>query len=393
MTRCQLEGDWGLHAEDADVFDFNGGSIEERGAASPLILPRSAHVAKASIHVPVLALPAGAELRDCDTVVLYLEAFRGGFGSIRGGRLDFNLLRRPGDTPKVLNLATAAAHPHSLAIQDGTTIRISARDALLFPSVSGPSVMLTGTDFEGQLIECPAVYLSGPRAALTILDRGAESTIHRADFNGLTPLPMEVFRGLRFAHSPPDARAIAVRMILPPLGAVVLVLSLIIVRRLRRAPGARPYLAAFALLACSVSIACGLLWLRNREHLDAWAHRRGHTLTFVQSTAGALRVWSNRNAVISTSAGWTYGHAPIPVYAVGFFPRAVWARSVADVWVIPYWLLCSAGLLPGVAWLTLTARAWLRARREPHACPHCGYDLRASADRCPECGQPATVSV
>jgi hypothetical protein len=50
----------------------------------------------------------------------------------------------------------------------------------------------------------------------------------------------------------------------------------------------------------------------------------------------------------------------------------------------PYWLLTIAlSALPASrAW------SWIRTRRAHPAgfCPHCGYDLRATPDRCPECG-------
>jgi hypothetical protein len=50
---------------------------------------------------------------------------------------------------------------------------------------------------------------------------------------------------------------------------------------------------------------------------------------------------------------------------------------------VPYWVVLALGaMLPGV-WFG----QWLkRARRSPGTCRACGYDLRATRDRCPECG-------
>ena len=51
---------------------------------------------------------------------------------------------------------------------------------------------------------------------------------------------------------------------------------------------------------------------------------------------------------------------------------------------IPWWsLLLLFALLPAARWLVHLRRRSI-ARRG--ACPHCGYDLRATPDRCPECG-------
>ena len=55
--------------------------------------------------------------------------------------------------------------------------------------------------------------------------------------------------------------------------------------------------------------------------------------------------------------------------------------------LISGWLLTAIlALMPMVA----LAR-WYRSRRIPGCCPVCGYDVRATPDRCPECGAaPAT---
>ena len=63
-------------------------------------------------------------------------------------------------------------------------------------------------------------------------------------------------------------------------------------------------------------------------------------------------------------------------------PPAVWWRY--SVYVPHYAVALAAGILPA-AWLR---RRWLRSDRRG-LCRACGYDLRATPDRCPECGATA----
>ncbi|MGE5611012.1 MAG: hypothetical protein ACM359_17310, partial [Bacillota bacterium] len=54
--------------------------------------------------------------------------------------------------------------------------------------------------------------------------------------------------------------------------------------------------------------------------------------------------------------------------------------------VIPFWFPCLLTAIPPALWLKQTRRKHNRAKLG--LCLHCGYDLRASQDRCPECGNP-----
>lgn len=67
------------------------------------------------------------------------------------------------------------------------------------------------------------------------------------------------------------------------------------------------------------------------------------------------------------------------------------------VWNVSWYYLPASGFLAvlPVAWALVNRKRFGRRRPLAGSCDHCGYDLRASRDRCPECGRaiPAKVSV
>jgi hypothetical protein len=58
--------------------------------------------------------------------------------------------------------------------------------------------------------------------------------------------------------------------------------------------------------------------------------------------------------------------------------------------VVPFWFLTVVWLVPPLLWVVRRNR--IGRRRRNRLCVICGYDLRASSDRCPECGTAIAAS-
>jgi hypothetical protein len=169
----------------------------------------------------------------------------------------------------------------------------------------------------------------------------------------------------------------------------------------------RPLRRAFlvnALIATSLSVAVLMIvsWAQSFSTLteitvyplSVWDWRGSLTLAYLRfdpppkSTFGISRTYSIDEHLILeilndpsiNFLGFRAGHTPIAVHA-GRTPSF-------DFWIvaIPYWLLVPLALIPSLRW---TRRCYVDqklARTNGAICRRCGYDLRATPGRCPECG-------
>jgi hypothetical protein len=136
-------------------------------------------------------------------------------------------------------------------------------------------------------------------------------------------------------------------------------------------------LTLLSLLLCVAVAALGVrsYWADAPDRLDLGS---SSSSPFLVSSGGSLgwNYWSD-GRFTSSARDWDF---------LGFscYRAGVGGQTLTE-WRVPYWFLTTtAAILPaarGWRWF----RSMNRARR--HLCPACGYDLRATPGRCPECGE------
>jgi hypothetical protein len=170
-----------------------------------------------------------------------------------------------------------------------------------------------------------------------------------------------------------------------------------------------------SLILCVPTVA---MWVRSYSHFDG-AHYyfppdpdKAQTNLYVQSRWGETAIYRTRSKPSPNSDLVGLRTGSVPAQVIMKHPNAVGAMSngplgfgfghVADAqlssslrpgvpyrstWTvifIPYWaMIVLLAVLP--CWWCLLRWRERRRQRVGH-CPLCGYDLRATPDRCPECG-------
>ena len=154
----------------------------------------------------------------------------------------------------------------------------------------------------------------------------------------------------------------------------------------------RILLNSLTVLSLLLFVAAVALWVRGHYTYDMIGFRGRWVSARLESSSGNLAVVAiSFSQPWSEDLGWYWraaggpspGQLPGARLGFGVLSRQIGTRHMRAL-CVPAW---------SVALMTATLPAlgiwrWLRKRRPaPGLCPACGYDLRATPERCPECGR------
>jgi hypothetical protein len=173
---------------------------------------------------------------------------------------------------------------------------------------------------------------------------------------------------------------------------------------------------AMTALSLLLAIAVAARWARSYTRVEDYIAWRGGTTQILHSKDGRvwLEHWRGVNPVPtipeSSDVLWALwgtknsidgqpivvGYSPPPpsqtngfgfvqyVMDVGALTGGRYTGSMHSI-AIPHWVIVGGALIAPIGWAVGSLR---RHRWRRHGlCPRCGYDLRATPERCPECGR------
>lgn len=166
---------------------------------------------------------------------------------------------------------------------------------------------------------------------------------------------------------------------------------------------------ALAAISILLAIATGATWVRSEWVFDHLGFSQPRWSLFMESEGGQFRFEWTRAMPWQTDLGGSgfYRHTDKADLRLRDGMRMPGSKAWIDRWgfwivtgerwgddhlavFMPCWVL----LLPAAMTISLAAHRWRRSVPQDGTgrCPSCGYDLRASPERCPECGDatPAT---
>jgi len=196
------------------------------------------------------------------------------------------------------------------------------------------------------------------------------------------------------------------------VGVAVVLLLLIIARWVRRFRA----IGGFAVVSGLLLAATALLWVRSHWRIDDLSvATSGQARLEIAVIDGTIRFMQMESAEptpasfvsvkrdAATEKDWNptawpqFRIVPVPSAEIaGFKAQSGGIRSAGfgvqkyQAYTAPLWALCVVfAMLP-----MLRLGMWIRRRRRPgeNCCQNCGYDLRATPQRCPECGTRAATS-
>jgi hypothetical protein len=172
----------------------------------------------------------------------------------------------------------------------------------------------------------------------------------------------------------------------------------------------RALLVALFLTSVTLLLATPVFWARSYWHADSfWFNGHNHARAVI-SNGGHVKLFFQR---VSATAPFTIvadsGHRAQPssdprpgvrdsgletsVYFAGFgYAAGPTPYGHNRVILVPFWSLLLFFAVTTGASLYVLRRSRIRHRRSRNLCVKCAYDLRATSDRCPECGTPVPVA-